>query len=144
MLNSRLRSEVVDSEECQGLTSDVVKADLRNINPTKAAGLDKIHPSFLHHLGLITISLLTSSFNKSWVETKVPQEWRVANIRPIPKGGKDLQKIESHRPIYLTLTAGKQNIQYFAESMQMLTEYQVGPRYGHYTAPTAPIVSIHK
>ena len=40
-LNSRLRSEMVDPEACQGFIADRVKAALRNINPTKAAGPDK-------------------------------------------------------------------------------------------------------
>ena len=75
VLNSRLMSEVVDPEVCQGFTTDEVKAGLRNFNPTMAAGPDKIHPRFLHHLGPFSLSLLKSMFKKSWAETKVPQEW---------------------------------------------------------------------
>ena len=74
-LSSRVRSEVVDPEVCQGFTTDEVEAALRNINPSKAAGPDNVRPSFLHHLGPVSISLLLSIFNKSWAETKVPQEW---------------------------------------------------------------------
>ena len=60
-LNSRLRSEMVeDPEICQDFTTDEVKAALRNINPTKAAGPDKIHPRFQHHLRPVSISLLTN------------------------------------------------------------------------------------
>ena len=97
-LNSRLMSEVVNPEVSQGFTTDEDKAALRNINPTKAAGPDKIHSRFLHHLGLASISLLMSISNKLRVETKFPQEWRVANIRQIPKGGKDLQKMKNYIP----------------------------------------------
>ena len=43
-----------------GFTTDEVKATLRNINPTKAAGPDKIHPRFQHHLEPVSISLLIS------------------------------------------------------------------------------------
>ena len=57
------RSEVVDTEVCQGFTTYKVKAALSNINPTKAAGPDKIHPLFLHKLGPVSISLLTRIFN---------------------------------------------------------------------------------
>ena len=64
-LNNRLRSEVVDPEVCQGFTTDEVKLALRNIIPPKAAGPDKIHPMFMHHLGPVSITLLTSIFNKS-------------------------------------------------------------------------------
>ena len=92
--------------------------------------------TFMHHLGLGSISLITSIFNKSWVESKVPPEWRVADIRPIPKGGKDLQKMESHRPMSLMLSVGQMmdrlvtnHLCYFVESMHMLTEYQPGFRH---------------
>ena len=46
-LNSRLTSEVVDPEVYQGFITDEAKTGLRNINPTKVAGPDKIHPRFL-------------------------------------------------------------------------------------------------
>ena len=45
-ISSRLRSEVVDTEVCQGFATDEFKAALRNINPTKAAGPEK-NPSKL-------------------------------------------------------------------------------------------------
>ena len=87
---------------------------------------------FLQYLGPVSISLLKSIFNKSWAETKVPLEWR-----PIPKGGKDLQKMESYGSISLTSTIGKtmehlvaNRLQNFAESMHLLTEHQAGFRHG--------------
>ena len=81
-----------------------------------------------------------SIFNKLWAETKVPQEWRVADIRPKLKGGKDLQKMESYRPISLMSTVGKtmerlvtNRLRYFDELMHLLTEYRAGIRNGHNT-----------
>ena len=127
--SGRLRSEVVDPEVCQGITTDEVKAAHRNINPTKAAGPVKIHPKFLHHQSPVSISMLTSILNKSWAEKNVPQEWRVADIRPIPKGGKDQEMMESYGPISLTSNVGKtmerlvtNSLRCFAESMHQLTE----------------------
>ena len=90
----------MDPELCHGFTTD-------KVNPTKAAGPDKIHPSFLHHLGLISISLLTSIVYKSWASTKVPHKWGTANIRSIPRVGKDLQKMDGYRPMSLTSIVGK-------------------------------------
>ena len=55
------RSEVVGPDVCQGFTTDEVKAALRNINPAKAAGPEKIHPRFLQHLGPLYM-LFTLSF----------------------------------------------------------------------------------
>ena len=88
VLSSRLRSEVVNPDVCQGFTT----------GEANAAGPDKVHPRFLHHMDPVSISLLMSIFNKLWVETKVPQEWRVADIRPIPRGGSDLRKMENLYP----------------------------------------------
>ena len=131
---------MVDPEVCQGITTDEVKAAHCNINLTNAAGPGKIHPRFPHHSEPVSISLLTSILNKSHAETKFPQEWSVANIRPIPKGGKDVQKMERYRPISYTSTVGKtmgrlvtNRPRYFAEVMHLLTEYQAGLRHGHST-----------
>ena len=138
--NSRLRSEVVEPVVCQGITTDKIKESPRNIYPTKAARPDKIHQRFLHHLGPVSISLLASVFNKSWAETKVPQEWRVADIRPVPIGGKHLHKMESYRSTSLTSTPGKSmerlvtnRLRYFAKSMHLLTKYQAWLRHGRST-----------
>ena len=99
-LDSRLRSGVMAPEICQGFTTDEVKAALRNINTNEAAGPDKIHPNFLCHFGPVSVSMLSSIYNKSWAKTNVPQECRVADIKPIPKGGRDLQKmVSTARPI---------------------------------------------
>ena len=75
---------------------------------SKAAGPDKTFPSFLPHLGPFFISLLMSIFNKSWAETKVPQEWRVADIRPARKEGRMYRRwrsIDLYPYIYLSLTS---------------------------------------
>ena len=97
-INGRLMNEVVDPKVCPGFTTDEVKAANRNTNLTKAAGSDKIHPSFLHYFRPVSISLLMSIFSISLAETKVSHEWRVADIRPIAKGERDLQKMETYIP----------------------------------------------
>ena len=102
-LNSRLRNEVVNTEAYQGLTTDNVKTVHCNINPTIAAGPNKIQPRYLPHLGKVSMSLLTSIL----AETKILQEWRVADIRPMPKGRKEQQNMESYRPISFTSIVGK-------------------------------------
>ena len=122
---------MVTPDVCQGFTTDEVKAALRNINLTNAARPDKIHPRFLHHSDPVSIYLLTSILNKSLLETKVPQEWRVADIGPIPKGWKDLQKMESYTERMdgptedgelCTYIPHVDCLRYFAESMYLLTE----------------------
>ena len=130
----------MEAEVCQGFTTVEVKAALRNINPPKAAGPDKIHPRFLHYVDSFSISLLTSIVCKSLAETNVHQQWKTVDIGSIPKGGKDQQKMESYGPISLRSTVGNvmerlvtNHQQCFAESMHLLTEHQVGFRHGRST-----------
>ena len=129
-LYTRLRGEVVDPEICQGFATDKIKA----------AGSDKMHPRLLHHPGPVSISLLTSIFNKSWAETNIPECCRTTDIRPIQKGGKELQKMKSHRPISLMLTVGivmehlvTNRLKYFAELKNLLTEHQAELRHSRST-----------
>lgn len=78
-----------------------LEAAIKSLNPTKAAGPDSIHPRFLHHLGPV------GTFNISWSTIKIPQGWRVADIRPVPKAGKDPKLMNSYRPISQTSVIGK-------------------------------------
>ena len=88
----------------------------------------------------VSIPMLTSIVNKSWAKKKVPQEWRVVDIIPMPNVEMNLQKMKSYRPMSLTVTIGKtmeylvtNRLQYFAESMHLLTEYKAGFTNGRNT-----------
>ena len=50
----------MDTNICQGITIEEVKATKCNINPTKEAEPDEFHLIFLHHLRKVFISLLTN------------------------------------------------------------------------------------
>ena len=140
ILNSRLRTNNKVPEECGDFTLSEVKAALKSLNPSKAAGPDKIHPRFLHHLGPVAISTLRSIFNLSWSTAKIPQAWRVADIRPIPKAGKDQQRLDSYRPVSLTSTVGKvmerlvtNRLRFLTETNHTLQDSQAGFRFGRST-----------
>ena len=66
---------------------------------------------------------------------EIPQAWRVADVRPVFKAGKDAQCLDSYRPISLTSTMGKvmerlvtNRLRYFAECHNLLTLFQAGFR----------------
>ena len=68
----------------------------------KAPGRDKVMYELLTHLGATAKIKLLDLFNRSWQSGKVPAEWKVAVIKPLPKQGKDLTLTASYRPISLT------------------------------------------
>ena len=122
LLNGLLRSEPVHSEECREFTLSELNAALKSLNPSKAPGPDMIHPKLLHQLGPIAVNTLLRICNLSWSTMKIPQTWRVADVRPVLKEGKDAQCLDSYRPIFLISTMGKvmerlvtNRLRYFAE-----------------------------
>ena len=90
----------MDMEVCQGFMADDVKAAHRNINQTKAAEPDKIHPRFLHHLGPVFNFLLTSIFNKSWEETIVPKngDYPASGLSRKREGNKEDGELQTYVP----------------------------------------------
>lgn len=131
-LNRKLRTEAKYSEACGDFTIGEVKAALKSLNPAKASGRDNIH-----HLEPKAVLFLQKVFNLSWSSTVIPQMWRVADIRPVPKAGKDQQKLDSFRPISLTSMVGKvmkrrvaNRLRFLAEGEWMLNEQQAGFRAG--------------
>ena len=101
---------------------------------------DMIHSRLLHHLGPIAVNTLLRICNLSWSALEIPQAWRVADVRPVLKTGKDAQCLDSYRPISLTSTMGKvmerlvtNRLRYFAECHNLLTPFQAGFRTGRST-----------
>ena len=71
------------------------------------------------------------------MEGTVPREWRRARIVPIPKTGKDKQRVASYRPIALTSHLSKlverlilARLTHITERARMVPAEQVGFRAG--------------
>ena len=75
-------------------TLSKLNAALKSLNPSKDPGPDMIHPRPLHHLGPIAVNTLLRICNLSWSTLEIPQAWRVADVRPILKAGKDAQCLD--------------------------------------------------
>jgi len=106
--NERLRNiQIAEDSSSDNLTIQELHAALDSLDANKAAGPDKLHAKLLKHTGPEMRSAILRLFNNSWFTAQVPQEWRKADIRPIPKKGKDPSLISSHRPISLTSCLGK-------------------------------------
>ena len=72
-----------------------------------APGLDQIHPLMLKNIADSAKCRLLGLFNRSWLESRVPSDWRKAVIIPIIKKNKPANKIKSYRPVALLSVVSK-------------------------------------
>ena len=72
-----------------------------SLNTSKSPGLDKIHPKLLFELREFLTQVLTKILNKSWDETKLPEDLKLAHIAPIFKKGKK-SLADNYRPVSST------------------------------------------
>ena len=74
---------------------------LNEIDHTKSAGPDMLHPRLLYELRTVLTPPLTEIFNKSLLNGTLPYHWKLAKIIPIhKKGSKSLP--QNYRPVSLT------------------------------------------
>ena len=65
-----------------------------------AAGPDGISSQMLHATAESITPTITRIFNESLSQAKVPSEWKISNVTPIPKGG-DPTSPSNYRPVSL-------------------------------------------
>jgi ribonuclease HI len=92
---------------CAGFDEDEMKDALAQSRKKKAPGPDEIATEMLHELSGEGKRRLLQLVNMSWLRAVVPSSWRKAEIVPIPKKGKPLDQVGSHRPISLTSAVAK-------------------------------------
>ena len=80
--------------------ADVHRA-LCDLVATKAAGPDGIHPSILKPLAEQLAEPLARLFNESLAQGQLPNDWLLATVIPIHKGG-DRRACSNYRPVSLT------------------------------------------
>ena len=111
-----------------------VKVKLNQMNSNKTPGPDNFHPKILKNVVDEICGPLTSIFNKSLQEGKVPEDWKLANVTPIFKKGSRDQP-GNYRPISLTSVLGKileslirDKITEFLENNNLISNTQHGFR----------------
>ncbi len=82
-------------------TEEKVRNLLSDLNTSKAAGPDDIHPRILKELSNEIAYPIFLIFQSSFSCSHVPEVWKLANVSPIHKKGAKNKK-ENYRPISLT------------------------------------------
>ena len=83
------------------ITAEMVQKKLKDLNPNKSPGPDKLHPKLLKELNNELSLPLSIIFTKSLEEGRLPHEWKTANVTAIFKKGQK-KKASNYRPVSLT------------------------------------------
>ena len=102
------------------ITEDMVRKELRNLNPNKSCGPDDIHSRMLIELADLLAGPITLLFNQSFENSTLPREWKQAFISPIFKKGSK-SNAENYRPISLTSILCKIMESFIRESVDAST-----------------------
>ena len=97
MVNNRFDRKMPEIE----ISLQGIENLLKSISPNKSPGPEEIPARVFRDLGPEIAPYLQVVFNKSLTESKVPKDWKVANITPIFKSG-DRESPCNYRPISLT------------------------------------------
>ncbi|CAF1100150.1 unnamed protein product, partial [Brachionus calyciflorus] len=97
-----LKSDVECDPDVEGLiTKEKILEKLKELDPNKAIGPDKIHGEVLKNCMEAFSSPILYIFKESYRTGELPKLWKLANVTPLYKGGtKSSQK--NYRPVSLT------------------------------------------
>ena len=65
------------------LTIDMVRKELKVLNPNKSLEFADIHPIMLKRLVFYIAGPLHTIMSKSFVESKLPEDWKIAHVSQI-------------------------------------------------------------
>ena len=106
--SSNVGSSICDEDTLKSISVSTEETSylLSNLSTDKATGRDEISARLLKECSNEIAPSLTALFNKSLTLGKVPQEWKEANVVPVPKKG-DVHEVSNYRPISLLSLVSK-------------------------------------
>ena len=72
------------------VSQSIVEMKLKKVNKYKASGFDGLHPSLIRKLSEQLSVLLSILFRMTLDEGTVLTDWRIANVAPLYKKGKEI------------------------------------------------------
>ena len=112
---------------------------LSHLDTSKSTGPDGISAKLLKLAAPSISGSLATLFNHSLMSGRVPSEWKVANITPVPKGG-DKQQVNNYRPISVIAVTAKiferlvhEQLYKYLNSNSLIHQAQSGFRPNHST-----------
>jgi hypothetical protein len=100
---------------------------LKNLDPNKAPGPDKIHGKILKNCAKQLSIPLALLFQTSYYTCTIPNEWKSANVVPVFKKGSK-NNVQNYRPISLTSLVMKIYERVIASELLNLVENEINPR----------------
>ena len=88
-------------------TTTQVQEAIKQSKNTNSHGPDKLNIRHLKHISPLGLAFLTSMLKTALNTNIIPHIWKFANIFPIPKHNKDIDKGTSYRPISLLSVIAK-------------------------------------
>ena len=89
------------------LTTSQVQEAIKQSENNNSQGHDKLNIRHLKHIGPLGFAFLTSMLKTALNNNIIPHIWKLANIVPILKPNKDIDKGTSYRPISLLSVIAK-------------------------------------
>ncbi|RUS82209.1 hypothetical protein EGW08_010023 [Elysia chlorotica] len=137
-----------DIEMARQLTHEELERAIKALKMKKSPGPDQVTNEMIVNLGHGMKRKLLQLFNTSWKTGRIPHAWKVANMTPIYKQGKNKGKAESYRPISLLSCLCKKmermvktRMTWHIESNNIIIEEQAGFRKGRCTEDQITLIS---
>ncbi|KFO64128.1 RNA-directed DNA polymerase from mobile element jockey, partial [Corvus brachyrhynchos] len=89
------------------IQEEAVRELLRHLDIYKSMGPDGIHPRVMKEMADELVKPLSIIYQESWPSGEVPDDWKLANIRPIYEKGSRKEDPGNYRPVSLTSVPGK-------------------------------------
>lgn len=105
----------------------LIEKFLKNLDPNKAPGPDKIHGKILKNCAKNLAAPLALLFQTSYYTCSIPSEWKVANVVPVFKKGSK-NAVQNYRPISLTSLVMKVYERVIASEVLSIVEGKIEPR----------------
>ena len=119
------------------ISKDGVIKLLKGLNPSKALGLDELHPRVLKELATELGPVFAHLFQQSMDTGEIPKEWSLTHICPLFKKN-DRSLARNYRPVSLTCVPCKllehivcSNIMAHLDECKLLSDRQHAFRKGH-------------